>query len=141
MRREMNDAVVCAHAQCESWWKEWHEGCEYYDITFSEDPAVVCEAGKWPPDDADASRLMFASMLFEDAGRFDVAAKHFIAAARLDSAFVQFKSLLDDVKMRACAHAQEQDAAEIVALEMQKKRTLWLQLKNQRHECVEKRSS
>lgn len=77
------DDIAAARLQCEKWWQEW---CNDGEIPSEEDrPAALCDLGEWPPADADSSRRLFATVMYEIAGRYQDAAKTYIAAASADS--------------------------------------------------------
>lgn len=83
------DAIVtrwcpAARLQCETWWKEWRDSdcSEFPDEEDS--PADLCDRGAWPPAGADASRRLFAIMMYESAGRFDDAARLYVEVAHAD---------------------------------------------------------
>lgn len=76
-----------ARLQCEEWWEDWRDCGEFPGK--SDNAAVLCDLGAWPPAGADTSRRLFATLLYEDAARYDVASKIYVAAARADVAGVE----------------------------------------------------
>lgn len=73
-----------ARLQCETWWTEWRDSdCSEFPPD-EDSPDKLCDSGAWPPEDADASRRLFAIRLYESAERFEDAARLYVALAHDD---------------------------------------------------------
>jgi len=78
----VRDDIAAARLQCEKWWDDWRDCGDF--PSDDKKPAELCDLGEWPPADADSSRRLFATVLYEIAERYEDAAKTFIAAAESD---------------------------------------------------------
>jgi hypothetical protein len=100
--------------RCEKWWTAWRDSGEFPD---DDNPVVVCDRGAWPSADADASRRLFAAMLYEDAGRYETAAKLYVAAARADVKAVETDELTQSYNSM-CQDLYKTDALAMICSEV-----------------------